>query len=71
MLKEKTCKACGKTLPIANFYRHKKMKDGFMSDCKACVNKSRKPVKVEVKITDPFAHWQSMKKRYGWDKEER
>ena len=34
---EKQCKGCKKTLPMAEFYRHKAMADGFLNFCKTCV----------------------------------
>lgn len=40
----KTCKGCGSDLLLNsdNFYRHKRMKDGFLNHCKICVRiKSR------------------------------
>ena len=34
---EKQCKRCEKALPMAEFYRHSAMADGFLNFCKACV----------------------------------
>jgi hypothetical protein len=32
----KTCFKCGKTLPLTEFYKHNKMKDGHLGKCKEC-----------------------------------
>lgn len=34
--KEKTCRKCGRTLPIDQFQRHAVSKDGHLGICKAC-----------------------------------
>lgn len=36
----KTCTKCGETKVVEEFYRHKSMKDGWMSRCKVCHSKS-------------------------------
>lgn len=37
----KQCSKCkGKAKPLAEFYRHARMKDGYTSQCKECVNKA-------------------------------
>ena len=33
----KTCRNCGKLLPLQEFYRHKQMADGHLNYCKQCV----------------------------------
>jgi hypothetical protein len=33
----KTCRTCGHELPIAEFYRHPKMLDGHLNNCRLCV----------------------------------
>lgn len=33
----KTCRTCGQTQPLAEFYAHKMMSDGHLNHCKACV----------------------------------
>ena len=33
---EKTCRACGVTKPLSEFYKNAKLKSGFRSPCKAC-----------------------------------
>jgi hypothetical protein len=34
---EKTCKKCGRTQDISEFYTHKQMADGHLNYCKGCV----------------------------------
>ncbi|MEA4865330.1 MAG: hypothetical protein VB088_08030 [Sphaerochaeta sp.] len=34
---EKTCRKCGRSLDISEFYKHSKMKDGHLNFCKDCV----------------------------------
>lgn len=34
----KTCKKCGKELPLTEFYAHKNAKDGLLNVCKSCHN---------------------------------
>lgn len=34
--KEKTCRECGRTLPLDQFQRHAVSKDGYLSICKEC-----------------------------------
>ena len=41
-LNTKKCKACGKTLPIDQFYKAKSMKDGRISFCKSCYLEKRR-----------------------------
>lgn len=38
---EKTCRRCGRTLPIGEFYRDKKSKDGRNPICRLCTKKQR------------------------------
>src|SRR5262249_41633276 len=33
---EKTCKTCGLTKSITEFYQHKSMRDGHLSVCRSC-----------------------------------
>ena len=33
----KTCKRCGKTLPLTSFYGHPQMGDGHLNICKECI----------------------------------
>lgn len=32
----KTCKDCGESLPLSQFYKHSKMADGHLNHCKDC-----------------------------------
>lgn len=32
----KRCRKCLRWLPLDDFYRHRRMADGFLSDCKQC-----------------------------------
>lgn len=36
MVKEKTCRQCGVTKPISEYYKHKNMPDGYLNHCKKC-----------------------------------
>lgn len=40
----KTCKGCGRELPVENFGRHPKAKDGLQPYCKECKSKLGKAV---------------------------
>lgn len=35
----KLCRACGRLLPLAAFYRQRTMADGHANDCKVCASK--------------------------------
>ena len=37
-MKEKTCRTCGETKPVSQFYARKDKKDGYRNDCKDCQN---------------------------------
>ena len=37
--KFKTCRKCGQTLPVSQFYRDKGLKDGYKNECKECSKK--------------------------------
>lgn len=39
---QKTCKSCGRTMDVSNFYKSKNIKDGYENKCKACRNAQRK-----------------------------
>ena len=54
----KVCTHCGRELPIANFNRHSRTKDGYFPACKECqseMNKGRKK-------RNPFQHNEAPKK---------
>lgn len=60
----KTCKKCGRELPIDNFHRDKLMKDGHKNTCKECLNvyqterraMNKGLVKDAPKVSDPIKH---------------
>jgi hypothetical protein len=39
MVATKTCSACGETKPLIEFFKRKRGKDGYNSQCKLCVAK--------------------------------
>ena len=41
-VQKKTCNICGKTKSVANFYRNKNMKDGYLGHCKQCILRLKK-----------------------------
>lgn len=43
----KTCKKCGETKEITEFPRKKDSKDGYNSQCKACINARNKKYRDE------------------------
>lgn len=36
-MEQKYCKSCGTVRPLSDFYKHTKMSDGHLNNCKACV----------------------------------
>ena len=40
--KTKVCKSCGQELPVEQFGRHAKSRDGFQSVCMTCASQARK-----------------------------
>lgn len=43
----KTCSKCKRTLPISQFYRNARNKDGYHSACKECHNKEVNAAKAK------------------------
>ena len=60
----KTCRKCGRELPINNFPKDKVMKDGHKNTCKACLSAynreknalAKGAVKDAPKVSDPIKH---------------
>lgn len=60
----KTCRECGRELPIDKFHRDKLMKDGHKNICKECHNVYQRErtalakgaVKDAPKVSDPIKH---------------
>jgi len=48
-IKEKKCFKCEKTLPIEDFYLHKKMLDGHLNKCISCTKKDVRKRETELK----------------------
>lgn len=48
----KVCSKCGKELPISDFHKNKRRKDGLNSSCKYCDNKQKK-TSIEKYKDDP------------------
>lgn len=57
----KTCFKCGKTLPLDDFYRHAKMKDGHLNKCKACTRKDNKENRYNH--IDYYRNYDSMRQK--------
>ena len=56
----KTCKSCGTSKPLSDFYPHKTSKGGFLARCKPCISQQRR------EAYDPEAALGHMlKSRYG------
>ena len=48
-MRTKRCVRCGKVKPISEFYKHKKMADGYRNICKDCINKQTREKKGWLK----------------------
>ena len=54
-VKTKKCSRCGKELPIDNFYRDNRTKDGLYCDCKECHSKiTKKYIKANRDIVNQY-----------------
>lgn len=49
----KTCKKCGRELPVSEFGRHAKTKDGYQPLCRECRSAEAKGRQQETKADDP------------------
>jgi hypothetical protein len=54
----KPCRLCGTVLPLASFYRNKRMIDGHVNECPACLN-DRKMQTVDQRAYSLLSHAQS------------
>lgn len=43
----KMCRGCGNLLPLSSFYKHSRMKDGYLNHCKICKRLSSKKHREE------------------------
>lgn len=69
--KKKVCKECGRELPLSEFARHDKSKDGHMSVCKECRRRKHSKTDSAVNPLEKFTARQLMHelKRRGYDGE--
>ncbi len=67
--KQKPCKACGKTKPIEDFYRHAAHRDGHFGRCKDCMNaaaKARFERDPEAARAKARERYRKMREAGGW-----
>jgi hypothetical protein len=64
-MKQKTCFKCGKTLPISEFYEHKKMSDGHLNKCISCTKTDVKTRESELRNDK---EWVEKERKRGRDK---
>ena len=64
---KKSCRACGKHLPLTAFWRNSAKKDGHFDECRKCRNRMAAQVRVEDPTRMRRYHLQ---KRYGLSEEE-
>ena len=46
-METRTCKKCGRTLPLSEFHKSGRSKDGLSFVCEDCVKKTRKDKKLQ------------------------
>ena len=69
----KVCKECGETKTLDDFYKHKKMADGYLNKCKVCVNEkvekyqelNREKIKEAVKKKSKDPNRVASRKKYA------
>lgn len=68
---KKVCKGCGRELPLSEFAKHDKAKDGHMSTCKECRRRRSLKTGSEVNPLEKFTARQLMHElnRRGYDGE--
>lgn len=59
ILTHKQCKVCGEVKPVSEFYKYRRMKDGYCNDCKSCRNESSRQsyLKNKDKVNERATKW--------------
>lgn len=61
----KVCKVCGRELPINQFRKNPKCKDGHLDTCYECLSKKNKEKKGKEENPDPYEVGDEVEKSFG------